>query len=111
MHIPAVPDRQTGSPLNRRFTLHGIGVGAFAVIAAAVARASPVHAGKDARKARKRSRKKCKRQIDPCRASVTRLCADAGCDEESLAGFLSCCQHLSDCRANASLDCFFSRVS
>jgi hypothetical protein len=84
---------------------------AGAAAATAIAGTSPIHAGKDARKAKKRSRKKCKRQVDPCRASITNLCAAGDCDDETLAGFLSCCQSLSDCKARASLDCFFSRVS
>ena len=84
---------------------------AGAVAIAAIARTSPVHAGTDARKAKKRSRKKCKRQVDRCRASLTRLCADTGCDDGLLAESLTCCQHLSRCKARAALVCFLSRVN
>lgn len=89
--------------------MQGIGLGALVT---AVARPSLAKAGKDKKKIRKRVRKKCKRQIDACRASVTELCNSfSECQEETLSELLSCCPLLSNCKAGASLDCFFSKLN
>jgi hypothetical protein len=101
--------RDTDVLHSRRRTLHGIGLGA---LAAAVARPSLVKAGKESKKTKKRTRKKCKRQIDACRGSLTDLCDSVpDCADETLAELLTCCPLLSNCKAGASLDCFFSKLA
>ena len=93
---------------NRRTTLGAIGLGALAAVAT---RPSLIEARKERKKTRKRIDRKCKRQIDACRASLTALCAAADCEADSLANLLSCCPLLADCKAGASLDCFFSTLN
>jgi hypothetical protein len=99
-----VPRRGAGA-VNRRGSLMTLG---GAALAAAIARPPLVHAGKIARKARKRSQKKCKKQVDECRARLIALCNG---DPECEAIFLPCCSDLSDCQAGKSLDCFFAHVN
>lgn len=65
------PGTYSGARRRSLLTLAG------AEMAAVVVRPSSVFAGKDARKARKRSRKTCNRQVDPCRASITSLTVPA----------------------------------
>ncbi len=104
---PAIP--HTPRFAARRLSLLALAGAATSVV---VARPSLVQAGKDAKKARKRTRKKCKSQIDACRASLTELCnAIPDCEEETLTELLTCCPLLSNCKAGASLDCFFSKLA
>jgi hypothetical protein len=78
--------------------------------AAAVVRTSTVSAGKDAKKAKKRSRKKCRRQIAQCRSVITDFCTKGAveCPDDKLEAALACCSPLSTCKASRSLDCFFA---
>jgi hypothetical protein len=109
IEIPHGFTRQLHTTLIRRKTLRGIGLGA---LAAAVTQPSLVVAGNDRKKIRERIKKKCKRQIDSCRASLTELCnAIPDCEEETLTELLTCCPLLSNCKAGASLDCFFSKLT
>jgi hypothetical protein len=101
--------RQARTLISRRRSMQGIGLG---TLVTAVARPSLAKAGKERKKIRKRIRKKCKRQIDACRASLTELCDSIpDCEEETLTALLTCCPLLADCKAGASLDCFFSKVN
>jgi hypothetical protein len=109
IEIPHAFARHVHTALSRRRTLRGIGLG---TLAAAATRPSLAAAGNDRKKIRKRIRKKCRRQIDACRESVTELCNSVpDCEEETLAELLTCCPLLANCRAGASLDCFFSKLN
>jgi hypothetical protein len=100
-----VVTRRAGGSVDRRGSLLTLG---GAAVTAALAEPTVVQAGKIARNARKRSKKKCKRQVDACRSSLTTLCSG---DPECEPNFLPCCSDLSDCKAGRSLDCFFANVS
>jgi hypothetical protein len=78
--------------------------------ASAAAGSSRVHAGKVAKKARKRSRKTCRRQVDQCRNVMADFCAreELDCPDNVLEAALACCSPLSTCKAGQALDCFFA---
>ena len=61
---------------------------------------------------KQRDKKKCKRQVDACRATWTDRCAtDLECEPDNLERILDCCSVLSTCKAGAALDCLFSEIS
>jgi hypothetical protein len=78
-----------------------------ATVASAVASPSVIQAAGTAKKARKRKRKKCRRQIDQCLAALTAFCEG---EESCINNFDLCCPLLSDCQAGAALDCLFAHV-
>jgi hypothetical protein len=78
------------------------------ILASATTSPWPVQAGKQASKAKKRVSKKCGRQVAACRDAITERCLGNPQCEDDLPELLPCCERLSDCKAGASLDCFFS---
>jgi hypothetical protein len=97
--------RVAAGAVSRRQSLMTLG---GASVTAAIGKPSIVMAGKESKKVRKRYKKKCKRQIDPCELALTVLCqGQAAC----MATVLPCCSSLKTCKAGTSLDCFFSQFS
>ncbi|HYI14929.1 MAG TPA: hypothetical protein VEX37_06040 [Thermomicrobiales bacterium] len=97
--------RGTAGALSRRQSLMTLG---GAALANALAGSPAVQAGKDSKKVKKRFKKKCKRQVDPCELALTVLCqGQAAC----MAMVLPCCSTLKTCKAGTSLDCFFAQFN
>jgi len=83
-----------------------------AVLAKAMAAPRTAQAGKESKKAKKRVKRTCKRQIGACRDFFTELCAtDPECDEEEMERVFPCCELLENCEAGDSVACFFDLVA
>ena len=79
-----------------------------AVVAAVAFDGERAQAGKQARKARRRSKKKCGRQVAACRTAINDRCdADPECVPEILAEVLACCDEFRDCRAGVAISCLY----
>ena len=103
------PNRMTliaraSTALSRRAALRPLAGGAVA----ALVRPGITQAGKQARKARRRSKKKCGRQVAACRTAINDRCdADPECVPEILAEVLACCDEFRDCRAGVAISCLY----
>jgi hypothetical protein len=60
----------------------------------------------DAAKGKKKSRKLCKRQVEPCREGVIVKCAEAAFPEQCEALLLPCCDFLGRCKGREAALCF-----
>ena len=58
-----------------------------------------------ARKAGKKTKQRCKRQGNQCRASITAACGDS---QECLDALLPCCAFFSRCQSGPGFDCLAS---
>ena len=97
--------RNDANPTTHRRSLLALG---GAVLAKVMTGPQTAQAGKEGRKAKKRVRWTCKRQVGACRAFFTELCAtDPDCDEEQIESVFTCCELLENCKAGASVACFF----
>lgn len=61
-----------------------------------------------AKKAKKKAKKTCKRQVSQCTAILDERCDENDCDADSLERVLGCCQSFRSCSAGAVLDCLFT---
>jgi hypothetical protein len=83
-----------------------------AVLAKVMSAPRTAEAGKESKKAKKRVKRTCQRQIGACRAFFTELCAaDPDCDEEEMERVFPCCELLANCKAGDSVACFFELVA
>ena len=89
--------RHAGS-LSRRASL--LSIMALAVTAAGRESASAAEKAKNAR------RKRCKRQVAPCRLGVSAQCASAADPQACEAYYLTCCDFLARCRGYEAAQCF-----
>ena len=97
--------RRAAEAMSRRASLLTLG---GAVLARVMAAPRTAQAGKESKKAKKRVKRTCKRQVGACRAFFTELCAtDPECDEEEMERVFPCCELLENCEAGDSVACFF----
>lgn len=89
--------RYTGT-LSRRASL--LAIGALAMTGASSDLASGAAKAKNAR------RRRCKRQVAPCRASVSARCAGAANPQQCETQYLGCCDFLANCRGDEAAECF-----
>lgn len=89
--------RHAADTVSRRGSL--LALSGVALVAAV---AEPVGAK---RKAKKQVKKKCKRQVAPCRSFFAGVCfGDAECE----AALFPCCDFLAQCDSGAMFECIFS---
>jgi hypothetical protein len=100
--------RHAANAVSRRASLVTLG----SALLAGSAPSSLLTAARNGKKARKRTRKTCKRQVASCRQTWQDRCAtDIECEADNLERILACCEPLSGCKAGAALDCLFSDFS
>ena len=97
--------RHAAHAVSRRHSLLTLG---GAAVASAVTVPSVIQAGQTAKRAKKRKRQKCRRQIDQCLDALTEVCEG---EESCINNFDHCCPLLADCKAGAALDCLFTHVN
>jgi hypothetical protein len=90
--------RRAADAVSRRNSILALGGAALA----AAAMTEPATAKQ---KAKKQVKKKCRRQVAPCRAFFAGLC---GGDPECLEALSPCCDHLAQCDSGAMFECMFS---
>lgn len=90
--------RRAADAVSRRNSILALG-------GAALAAAVMTEPTSSRRKAKKQVKKKCKRQVAPCRAFFAGLClGDLDCQD----ALFPCCDHLAQCDSGAMFECMFS---
>ncbi len=70
--------------------------------------ATPLLAGAKG-KAGKKARKKCRKQVEPCKAAFDPVCEGTMGEEECRQFASECCESLKTCNADAAMTCVVTR--